>query len=338
MKTILYNRPSTFTYLGRHASELKFLLSRAKSKNEILDIGPGPFEPFYIAALSPESKVTVIDNSQKILNKIKSIRSGVLLPIKEAASICFNTNDNGTMRQNNDLLDERLILKGIEEMKIAGLSRSLFMYDRIGFFGYHGNGEIVVMEQMDITSVKPWKKFDVVFDGLVLLNLRKTQKNEDFDKAVQTILDLTQDNGMLGISTTPEGISGKKEYLSLILKAAGSRLHLQELILDNFVNSDGGIRGGYLSIFTKDSDSPVNPQSIYDLFSNDPLLARATFFKTYLDETRLLDFLHANGFLLLYAIHAGGDYYNACFAKMDTFDIPAERHHFQVMAELAHAK
>ena len=336
MKKAIFNKPSTFTYIGRHASELKFLLNRAKSRNEILDIGPGPFEPFTIAALSPASRITVIDSNPKILQMVRSIGDGVLLQLSEAAKFCCNVANDGSPRKNSDLVDKRRVQKGFEELFAAGVNKYNFAHDNFGNFGYRGNSTIITMEPMDISQAKPWKQYDVVFEGLVLLNLRKTLGEQEFDSTLQTLFSLTKQDGTLGIATTPAGIQGEREYLSTLIRLAkNKRFHLQELFLDNIVDAGSrGLHGGYLATFAESWDSAIDANSARFRIMSETLLQNAKIVAPYIEISRLFDLLKLPNILLLYAIHAGGDHYHTMIAELDSMSIPKERYQFKLMASI----
>jgi len=333
MKRAIYRLPSTFTYLGRHASELRFLLGRAKKKGEILDIGPGPFEPFYISRLSPDSRLTVVDLNPTILQMIRSIEDGIPVPLTEAAKHCHNVQNDGSPRTNRDLILPERIRQGLDELAMAGVDPNDFVNG--GDFVYRGRSNILTMKPMDIVEAMPWKRFDVVFEGLVLLNLSKTLGKADFEKTIRTLGQLTNPDGVLGIGTTPAGISGDKGYLHLLMKVLRGRLQLQELIVDNLVDGGSrGLAGGYLATFSNQLDSPVFYGDLRDSLMQEDLLRGTAMIHPYVDEKKLLSLLNDPQYVLLAALNAGGQHYHTIFAKMDGLDIPSKRYQFRVMASL----
>ena len=330
----LYRNPSTFTYIGRHASELKFLLSRAKNRSEILEIGPGPFEPFYIAALSPASKITVVDVDQKILSMIQSVRDKVLISLKDVADHCCNINDDGSKRKNRDLLDPRMVENGANELRLAGLLPSDYLWQNNTLFGFQKNADMALIES-DIQKYQPFKQFDIIFEGLVLLNLRKVLNDQEFVATLCNIAGLARTNAVVGIGTTPAGISGPKEYLSMLMKIfAEKKLYLQELIVDNLVNAEGGLRGGYLATFSNKRWSSEDFQLVESYFRAEQSLAKAKIIAPYVPAQKMLELLQDKELILLAAVHAGGDYYGTLFAFSDSFDIPKVRNQFTVMGRL----
>jgi hypothetical protein len=336
MKKAIFTKPSTFTYIGRHASGLKFLLSRAKRKNEILDIGPGPFEPFTIAAHSPDSRITVIEKDPKILGFIRAIDDGVTLPLYEMGMHCCNYEQDGYRRSNRNLNDPRQVQKGFEELWAAGLKRYNFIYDHYENFGFRGRADILTMEPMDITTATAWKQFDIVFVGLVLLNLRKILSNEEFERAINNILSFTKKDGTLGIGTTPAGIHGKRAYLPDFIRIARSKgFVLQELFIDNIVRAkarelQGRLHGGYLATFCDEWDSPVDSQHVRENISNEAILRGAKIKCMLLPLEQFLEYLQSDNLLLLSALHTGGDHYHVAFAELDSIFLPRERYQFNI--------
>jgi hypothetical protein len=333
MKRAIYRLPSTFTYIGRHASELKFLLARAKRKNEILNIGPGPFEPFYISKLSPDSRVSVVDINPKMLQMIQSNADGVRLPLREAASFCHNIQNDGSPRKNSDLLVPERIKQGRQELEIAGLDPNDFLSD--GDFLYRGRSNILAMEPMDISKAAPWNQFDVVFEGLVLLNLSKVINKQELEKTIRTLGALAKKDGLLGIGTTPAGISGEKRYIHALIEALRGRFRLSELIVDNLVDGGSrGLAGGYLATFSDQWNSPIFFGDIHAAMMREPLLKDARLIDPVVNETSFLSLLNDPKYLLLAATHNGGSLYNTLFVEMASISISKERYQFRAMASL----
>jgi hypothetical protein len=334
MKKAIFKHPSTFTYLGRHASELKFLLRRAKNRNEILNIGPGPFEPFYIAALSPNSRITVVDINPRMLQMVASIKDGVSIPLREAAQHCHNVQNDGSPRANRDLLLPERIEQGLNELRIAGLNPADFVQSDSEFV-YRRRSDIQVMQPMDISETEVWKQFDVVFEGLVLLNLNKTLDTEQFKSTVDILGMLTKKDGVLGIGITPAGISGSKRYIHTLMDVLQARFRLQELIVDNLVDGGSrGLAGGYLATFSDQWSSHLDFEKIKGLIMQEQMLSRAKFIFPYIPEEKLLELLNDQEYLLIAAIHSGGSYYKAAFAELGSMQIPTQRYQFSVMASL----
>jgi threonine dehydrogenase-like Zn-dependent dehydrogenase len=243
----MYAKPSTFSYIGRNAAALRFLLGKKESP-EVLIIGPGPLEPFLAAACAPKGRIVLVDRSPEVARLIKKIaEEGATFD--EIAAQCQNISDDGTPRRNSDLLDPQLRARGIRELVMAGFDQAGFV-DETRYLGGRINSDRFELHITSIEGFDTSKKFDVLFAGTVLSNIRKVMDEGQFSTLLQKLREMLTPNGVLGVVETPAAVSGAKQLISNIL-AAG--FEMNGLVVDNLVNASGAIRGGIYLQFGREA-------------------------------------------------------------------------------------
>ena len=344
MKLDMFKNASTFSWVGRHALELKLLLiSSPRTHNKVLDAGSGPFEPFYLAEMLPYfAEICAVDTDQEVYDALCDLVERKSIPLEELAQIACNKDENGFPIPNSDLTDPKLLKLGLRELENAGINPDLFLdADR----NFH-RPKLTRAKQYRETKITPFhgdagkyarkhqKQFDFVYAGVVLLKMAKTMETSELVQSVKYLAGALKENGVLGIGTTPAALYGEKGDLNL-LKEAG--VTVTDVVVDNLVQVKGALRGGYC---IRATNEPQYKEHGFDwigtLIRHKELLPSVSVKNETLSPKELFDYLlKENDQLLLAAQQTNTgkyDLYQAPKAELIKI-IPSERKTISVIRE-----
>ncbi|MEK6968857.1 MAG: hypothetical protein AABW48_00330 [Nanoarchaeota archaeon] len=315
-----FKNASTFSWVGRHASELRLLVnSLEETPRQVLDVGCGPFEPFYLAWMFPgTTTVHAVDVSKDVHQVLNRLNRGEQIPLSNLAFTCSNKDSSGKPILNTDLTDSKLIRLGLSELQLAGIDPRLFVTDE----RYHSTRqpEDYPRPLPPITAIAPAcaemqeyarqhpDQFGFIYAGVVLLNMGKTKETSELVQVVKSLADSLRENGVLGIGTTPAAIYGEKGDPTL-LYAAG--LTTTDILVDNLVQIGGALRGGYCVRAVKNpaSSTKINGGELEIALAQDSLLSKIECQKQELSVEQLFSYLSKeNDNLVLAALKRGGNY------------------------------
>jgi len=334
----IFKNPSTFTWIGRHASELRFLVdSLDKPPETVLDVGGGIFEPFYLARMLPQqSRLYLVDVDQKVYEATRILNCGEVLSLPYLSSIACNKNDNtGNPQPNTDLTDPNLLKQGFHELEMAGVKDTFYTDDHLGEIWLHGDVPVIGIERADAREYLSQHRdeFGFVYAGIVLMNMAKVLSREELISVSRDLVASVKPNGVLGIGETPIGLYGEKG-VPTSLEEGGAVL--TDLLIDNVVQSRGKLRGGHCLRFVRPDNrrqySPISSQEIDERISRDQLLARADVKRREVEGASLGPYLRRqskteNNRLLVAALRRDGGYnvWEAPMAKVMEVTPPTRR-------------
>lgn len=343
-----FKNASTFSWVGRHASELRLLVnSLEETPRQVLDVGCGPFEPFYLAWMLPETTIVhAVDVNKEIYPVLNYLNRGGQISLSDLALTCSNKDSSGTPILNTDLTDSELICLGLSELQSAGIDPRLFVTK--------GNYHSAKRPQSDqrplppIAAIAPayaemqeyarqhLNQFGFIYAGVVLLNMGKTKETPELVRIVRSLADSLGEKGILGIGTTPAALYGEKGDPTL-LYAAG--LTTTDILVDNLVQIGGALRGGYCvrAVENPASSTKIDEGDLERAIAQDSLLSKIECLKQELSAEQLCSYLSKeNDALVLAALKRGGNYALYEAKRMDLAEVvPPQRKTLSLIPRLS---
>ncbi len=276
---VSYKHPSTFSYVGRHADEFRFLLgSMDYTPEAVLDAGCGCLEPIVLAhMLPPESTLYAVDADTEIITALEKLVSGKELCLEELAGIVRNLNDDGTPMKNTDLIDQARLEKGLREIESAGLNPHDFVSN--GYFRKPEGGARIIPVNQEMSSFcrEHAAEFDFAYAGALLTNMAKVLDKPELIRTVKYFVDSVKKERVIATGTSPAGIYGERGEPA-VLEAAGAVA--TDLFITNLVIKDRKhLLGGYVvrTVKTQHSiSSPIKKKEIDERIERDELLSKVT--------------------------------------------------------------
>jgi SAM-dependent methyltransferase len=281
MEIKVFNNTSTFSHLGRHASELRFLLNSLPQMPEtVLEVGAGCLEPIYFAHLLPEdSTIYAVDINPQIYSVLKNLVGGEKIKLEELVHIVCNQNNDGSPRTNTDLINPQELAKGLEELQFAGINPDYFMKN--GYFRKPKGGAniIPINAEMGNYCQGQVEKFDFVYAGVVLLNIVKDSTHNNTVKLINNLLNSLKPGGVLGEGTNPAGIYGV-DSTPLMIEEAGAVI--TDLLADHLnkvqIGDNSRLFGGHCVRAKKygemDCNSYVSKEEVEQRIAQDSILSQ----------------------------------------------------------------
>lgn len=337
MKIATFKNQSTFSHVGRHAAELRYLLSSLDyAPQKILEVGSGCLEPIYFAQLLPlESTLYALDIDSEISGVLEKLIVGRKIKLTDLAELVCNKNDDGTSRINTDLTDPSLLAKGLEELKMAGLNPSDFFQN--GYYQKPSGGATIISVNDEVSSYcsRHQEEFDLVYAGAVILNLAKVFSKEKLVKTVKDILGSLKGGKVLGVGTNPAGLFAEKNDVSTLEESGAS---VTELLVDNLVKVKMGetyklFGGHYLSAARAEDErySCLSKEVIAECIAKNHFLTNAGIVYTEIKGNHLGNYLvNQKGELLIAALRKEDGYkgWTANLSKLERLLPEMERKSF----------
>ncbi|MFA6888513.1 MAG: hypothetical protein WC254_03380, partial [Candidatus Woesearchaeota archaeon] len=239
-----FQQPSTFTYLGRHAVSLAELVRRLpECPVNVLEIGSGFLEPFYIADLIrarwPNEGVGIdaVDVDVNVINTLTKLLNGEKISFVDAATIACNVESDGRLRPNSDFLKPEGLALGIRDLEASGLPKKKYLNLDEQCFVYTGpNYGIITPRQNEIlvllTSSR--RRYDFIYAGTVIMNMKKTYNHEDIARLYVTIQQSLSTQGVFAMGTTPADLYGSSSSVKEILDAGFEEI---TVVVENLVHA-----------------------------------------------------------------------------------------------------
>jgi hypothetical protein len=314
MKLDTFKKASTFSWIGRHALELRYLLATMRTPPEnVLDAGSGCFEPVYLAQMLPgQSDVYAVEANGDIagvLNKI--IRSGSIELVGLDTLLC-NKDDSGAPIPNNDLTNAVLLATGLRELESAGFNYEEFYKNKKFSRPLGGAGIHILNEDVIEYAQKHQREFDFIYEGALFVNLLKGKNYEEAFLMTKKFVGMLEEGAVLGSGSVPSAIYGPTSLPVILNKTEAM---ISDIIVDNLVMVNGALRGGYCirAVRThKDtrSESLVQEEVIEEGISKDTLLGNADIRKSKMGRDEFFNNLKAESeYLLLAALKRNGEYF-----------------------------
>ncbi|MBT4651406.1 hypothetical protein HOC13_02680 [Candidatus Woesearchaeota archaeon] len=317
MEIKVFNNASTFSHIGRHASELRLLLgSLPEVPKKILEVGAGCLEPIYFAQLLPEeSTIYAVDINPQIYSVLKSLVGGERVNLEELVQVICNQNNDGSPMINTDLIDPQELAKGLEELKFAGIDPNQFMED--GYFRKPKGGAsiIPINAEMGNYSQNHVGEFDFVYAGSVLLNIVKDATHNNTVGLIWDLLNSLKPNGVLGEGTNPAGLYGVNSTPIMIEEAGGI---ITDLLTDHLnkvqIGDNSRLFGGHCVRAKRydegNCNSYASKEEVEQRIAQDSILSQLQVNYFLLNEDSLERVLSGKGEdLLLAALRDEGSYH-----------------------------
>lgn len=192
---------SKFTYLGRNKAFLELLgssLSRPVRVAALL--GSGPVEPFEVATLRPfeRARIYAFDNEPVICQAVEEAKQRGDLNLKLLAGVCRAEDEPNELLADRARIRARLAEGSCNGI---GLSRETSESSALLRIGDLRIRERIVSECVDLRETLPriLEEADVVFEGCMLVNWLKTQRDAPFVRVVLwRIASVLQPNALFG--------------------------------------------------------------------------------------------------------------------------------------------
>ncbi|MBT7903618.1 hypothetical protein HN587_07180 [Candidatus Woesearchaeota archaeon] len=273
-----FKNASTFSHIGRNAAGIQFLIqSLNKAPNHTLEVGSGCIEPVYVSHLLPEqSDLYSVDVNGQIISALAHLSSGERVNLASLEKLVCNKQADGTPRPNSDLTDPKIIEIGLRELEFAGLDPSRFFQNNEYLLPPGGARIIPVCSDLETYAKQTPQLFDLVYAGVVLLNIAKTVDSRDqLVELVASLISAVKEGGVLGIGTTPAALYGEKSTPGLLESAGGT---ITDIYIDSLVRAKIGsgykVFGGHM-IRTVPCDQPglsrVDETEIDERLSRSPV-------------------------------------------------------------------
>ena len=293
----VFKNPSTFTWIGRHASEFRFLVdSLDKPPEKVLDVGKGPFKPIYFAEMLPKaSELSVID-APEMCNLVEGLIDGRELHLPDLSTVVCNKDDTGKPIPNTDLTDTALLEVAASELRLAGLNPADYFDLSTKTFRCPGTGAWIEtdngLENLDGYLLQHRGQFDLVYLGLVLLNVGKVSGRQELVRLSGQLLEsLSRSNSVLGVGEHPRALYGEKSIPNIVEESGGV---LTDALVDNLVVARGNLRGGHCLRFTRQNAySPIPKGEVDRRIESDELLRQLDVGYRQVDGDKIGNYLSA---------------------------------------------
>jgi len=316
MEIAVFKNASTFSHPGRHASELKFLLSSLEEKpKKVLEVGSGCIEPIYFAQLlGSEATINAVDLNIKVYNTLTDLVSGKKVKLADLAEFVCNKSNDGKPRRNSDLLNEDRLKINAEELRLAGLNPNDFIRDGYYRMPKEGAKIIPINAELGEYTTQHQNEFDFVYAGVVLLNIGKVVNREGLVDTTKKLVGALKEGKVLGVGTNPAGMYGEKGTPGVL---EDSGMATTDLIVDNLVLAKVGgkdrLFGGHclraVSVENQNSYSPIAKKTIEQRISEDEILSQAGITHREFNSSNLKGYFSEQGDnLLMVALRRDGGY------------------------------
>ncbi|GEM_PF-7023978 len=264
-EAMILEKPSTFTFPGRHSVAWAYMLALTKiftQPTKIICLRPGPLEPSFGAqfvAKELNCSVIGVDSDPRIIELGEQLLRCQEVPLKTLAETCVNNRNTGPML-NTDL--EVAGFQAHQDRLVALLGNSCWHHDdktdmiRATHEADLCNGKMFLADVLDVNAL-PWgdksgwmSKFrHILFAGALLVNLRKIHGDA---RVSQWLHDLHSAYyaDLLVVSLTPYDLTREQNTLKMILKAG---FHVSAILCDQFVHMGEKTLGDFEVICEKAS-------------------------------------------------------------------------------------
>ena len=282
MNIAVYKNASTFSHVGRHASELRFLLNSLDTKpKKVLELGSGCLEPIYFAQLLEEDATLYsVDLNPDLVSILNDLVNNKKIDLSGLSELICNKNEDGSCRVNTDLTNPVLLQTGRNELQLAGLDPEIFFEKELYKMPSGGATIHPICAELSEYCEKNRDTFDFVYAGVVLLNVAKafsSDQRQEFVNLVKPVVDSIKPKGTLGVSTNPAGYLGDLGVPG-VLEDAGATItdffadHLVKVKIGENYRLFGGHCIRAKKTTDEDSQSYVNQDEVKRRIANDPVL------------------------------------------------------------------
>jgi hypothetical protein len=249
--------PSTFTFVARNDIAVNWVLNyreanRLPPTREVLLLGSGMVEPFTLAALSPDIKVTAVELNEDLIEIGESVKRGQKVLWDVVAEKALNPG-----RPNTDFLEEERLVRSLSVLEHLGSLEALgrgfglegikvdpSVADRVTFIKADALSAVKILES---------KRFDLIGDFFLRVNVNKHKSGPAYTaEMLRYSFDLLNDNGMLLIGDTGRNLPVTYQQFA-DLDTTG-RLNLSSAV--HFVNFGSGKTTSHYLLATKLTEFP----------------------------------------------------------------------------------
>jgi len=259
--------PSTFTFVGRNDIAVNWTIDyRCKNSlspiKKILLLGSGAVEPFTLAALSSDFRVTAVEINEGLVDLANMVKRGDKIPWDLVAERSLNPG-----RPNTDFLDSTKLKRSMSVLKDLGsLSRLGTDFDLEGMSVSPNVRDRVTFVKTDALSalrVNPDRKhLDLIGDFFLRVNINKHDSGPNYSASMlRESFDCLGENGMLLIGDTGKNLPVTYRQFSYFNTLG--RLNLTSVV--HFVNFGSGKTTSHYLLATKLSDFPGSDAIKQDL-------------------------------------------------------------------------
>lgn len=262
--------PSTFTFLGRNDIAVNWVIDY-RSKHglspikEVLLLGSGLVEPFTLAALSCDFRVTAVEINEELVDLADRVKKGDKIPWDLVAEKSLNPG-----RPNTDFLERTRLERSMSVLKdlgslqrldtgfdLEGMSVSPNVRDRVTF---------VKTDALSAFRANLVKKHpDLIGDFFLRANINKHKSGPEYSASMLgACFNCLKDNGMLLIGDTGKNLP--VTYQQFADQDTSGRLNLVSVV--HFVNFGSGKITSHYLLATKLSDFPGSEAIRQDLRSH----------------------------------------------------------------------
>ena len=209
-----FELPSRFTFLERHVMAIKALAKCLQPRDtyQILDVGPGVFEPFVLGSIVERwtnkrvQRIDAVDQDSHVCDMLARLMRREPVSIKEIAAVSTNFEASGVPRRNRDLASAERLAKAVVALEEQGIPAGRwFQHDYRMFLP--DTPFRVQIRQKDIASFifsSSAGMYDLAFFGAVLVNMIKVKTPEQITTILNGLHDRLSSGAVFGITTTPK--------------------------------------------------------------------------------------------------------------------------------------
>lgn len=250
--------PSTFTFLGRNDIAVNWLIDYRNKYGllpikEILLLGSGAVEPFTLAALSEDFRVTAVEINEGLVDLGNRVKKGDKIPWDLVAERSLNPG-----RPNSDLLDHKRLENCMSVLKNLGSLQKLGSDFDLEGMGISSNvRNRVTFVKTDALSAlrvnQSRKHLDLIGDFFLRVNINKHDSGPNYSaRMLRESFDCLGENGMLLIGDTGKNLP--VTYRQFADFNTFGRLNFASVV--HFVNFGSGKTTSHYLLATKLSDFP----------------------------------------------------------------------------------
>lgn len=250
--------PSTFTFLARNDVAVNWVMDYRNRNGfsplkEVLLLGSGVVEPFTLAALSGDFRVTAVEIDEGLVDLADVIKKGDKIPWNTIAERSLNPG-----RPNSDFLEAKRLGNCISVLKDLGSLQHLGTdFDLEGMEVAPNVRDRVTFVKADALSalqVSIFRNhFDLIGDFFLRVNINKHDSGPNYSASMlRESFDCLGDNGMLLIGDTGKNLP--VTYQQFAGFNTLGRLNLASVV--HFVNFGSGKTTSHYLLATKLADFP----------------------------------------------------------------------------------
>ena len=247
------DKPSTFTFIGRHMCGLSVFLRCLPSFGRIELLGSGPLEPWLVLSLSKHDSLEVhaIEVNASMCEVMGRMREGEFVSVQELGLVCHNHGAD-----NEHLSDQNLI-----EYDLLNLGRlvptPVFRADTGCIAPASNSLKRATIVNDDVLT----REFNVplsgVFAGALLVNLRRIASNDRIIQFLSRLCTvLAVENGPLIVTITPA------DFIDTQALLVNAGFHIKLVACETlavYVNEGNPtIRGDYIVVATPKYGTDMN--------------------------------------------------------------------------------